>query len=110
MAYTTTWTRRRESSLERSRISLRMVAHLDRNRMPTKSARITPAEYWTYLCAAALLVLAAAVPRVPKESSHLRVRPPSGAFGTTRSSDEPKLVAARQNDFALSGDAACHWH
>ena len=57
-----------------------------------KPAPITPAEYWTYLCAAALLVLAAAVLRGPKVGSTLRESPASGAFGTRRSSDEPKSV------------------
>ena len=57
-----------------------------------KPAPITPAEYWTYLCAAALLVLAAAVLRGPKVGGKLREPPASGAFGTRRSSDEPKSV------------------
>jgi hypothetical protein len=57
-----------------------------------KPAPITPAEYWTYLCAAALLVLVAAVLRGPKVGGTLRESPASGAFGTSRSSDEPKSV------------------
>jgi membrane protein len=63
-----------------------------RGESEAKPAPITPSEYWTYLCAAALLVLAAAVLRGPKVGSTLREAPASGAFRTRRSSDEQKSV------------------
>jgi membrane protein len=70
----------------------RRRGRLSRAEPDAKTAPITPAEYWTYLCAAALLVLAAAVLRGPKAGSTLRESPASGTFGTRRGSDEPKSV------------------
>ena len=53
---------------------------------------VSPAEYWTFLCAAAVLAVALATPKTFNLSSKLAKRPARGAFGTLRSSDEPRVV------------------
>jgi len=53
---------------------------------------VSSAEYWTFLCAAALLALVLAIPRTSDGRGQLAKRPGTGAFGTTRSSDEPRVV------------------
>ena len=53
---------------------------------------VSPAEYWTFLCAAAVLAVALAMPKTFNLSSKLAKRPARGAFGTLRSSDEPRVV------------------
>jgi membrane protein len=55
-------------------------------------AVVSPAEYWTFLCAAGLLAIAVAMPKTPDGRGKLAKRPASGAFGTTRSTDEPQVV------------------
>jgi membrane protein len=52
---------------------------------------ISPVQYWTFLCAAALLAIALAMPKTSRPRG-LAGRPASGAFGTTRSSDELRVV------------------
>jgi membrane protein len=52
---------------------------------------VSPAEYWTFLCAAALLALVLAIPRTSDGRGQLAKRPGTGAFGTRRSSDEPRV-------------------
>jgi membrane protein len=52
---------------------------------------LSAAEYWAYLCAAALLVVAT-VGRPRPLPRKLSQRPATGAFGTSRSADEPQLV------------------
>ena len=83
---------------------------LSRAEPDAKTAPITPAEYWTYLCAAALLVLAVTVLRGPKVGGKLREPPASGAFGTRRSSDEPKSVQhARAHEPRRGRHAEAPW-
>jgi membrane protein len=53
---------------------------------------VSPAEYWTFLCATAVVAVALAMPKTFNLSSKLAKRPASGAFGTPRSSDEPRVV------------------
>jgi hypothetical protein len=53
---------------------------------------VSSEEYWTFLCAAAVLAVALAMPKTFNLRSKLAKRPASGAFGTTRSSDEPRVV------------------
>jgi membrane protein len=63
---------------------------LDR-RVSRKAPSLSALEYWTYLCAAGLLVVATVGRRRPlphKVAEH----PASGSFGTSRSSDEPEVV------------------
>ena len=53
---------------------------------------ISPAEYRTFICAAALLAIAFAMPRTSNGRGKLAKRSAAGAFGTKRSSDEPRDV------------------
>ena len=53
---------------------------------------ITPAEYWTFLCATALLALATARPHAPGQTTERSQVTATGAFGTPRSSDEPRIL------------------
>jgi membrane protein len=57
---------------------------------------VSPAEYWTFLCAATLLAIAIAIPRRSDGRGLFARRPTTGAFGTTRSSDEPQVVQHRR--------------
>jgi len=59
-------------------------------RYEERPAALSPAEYWVFLCAAALLVIAFLLPRSVAESG--LARPATGAFGTRRSNDEPRAV------------------
>jgi len=83
-----------DSGVMRLRRLVNPLNHRHRRPRPPKVDRstISPAEYWTYLCAAALLVLTAVVSHGPKPGGQFPERPASGAFGTTRSSDEPQPV------------------
>jgi membrane protein len=60
--------------------------------MHQPATAVSPAEYWTFLCAAAVLAVALAMPKTLNLTSKLAKRPASGAFGTTRGSDEPRVV------------------
>jgi hypothetical protein len=54
---------------------------------------VSPAEYWTFLCAAALLAVAFAMPRTSDGRGKLAKRPNTDAFGTrTRSRDDPRVI------------------
>ena len=53
---------------------------------------VTPAEYWTFLGVAALLAFAFAMPRTSDGRGSPAKRPATGAFRTTRGSDESRLV------------------
>ena len=53
---------------------------------------VSPAEYWAFLCAAAFFAFAFAGPKAAWGRSKFKGRPATGAFGTTRSSDEPQAV------------------
>jgi len=60
-------------------------------RASRKAPSLSAAEYWTYLCAAALLVVAT-VGRPRPLANKLLQQPASGAFGISRSADEPQVV------------------
>jgi membrane protein len=70
--------------------------HLSRRDEQTQRASEPPpvsaVEYWCFLCAAAVITLAAFVPRKGASTRALSERAATGAFGTTRSSDEPRAV------------------
>ena len=53
---------------------------------------VSPAEYWTFLCAVALLATVFVIPKSSATRSKLAKPPATGAYGTTRSSDEPRVV------------------
>jgi membrane protein len=54
---------------------------------------VSPAEYWTFLCAAALLAVAFAMPRTSDWRDKLAKHPTTNAFGNRPpSSDEPQVV------------------
>ena len=57
---------------------------------------VSPAEYWTFLCAAAVLAVALALPKTFNFSSKVAKRSASGAFGSARSSDEPQVAQHRR--------------
>jgi membrane protein len=57
---------------------------------------VSPAEYWTFLCAAALLAVAFSIPKGSNGRGLFARRPATGAFRTTRSSDEPQVVQHRR--------------
>jgi membrane protein len=57
-----------------------------------KPPPLSPTEYWTFLCAAALLAIAFLVPRSALPGRGLQPGPSTGAFGTRRSSEEPRMV------------------
>ncbi len=77
--------------------------------MPQPAA-VSPAEYWTFLCAAALLAIAFAVPRNLGDRGKLRGRPATGAFGTASSSDEPTGVQyARAQEAGRGRRAEAPW-
>ncbi len=56
-----------------------------------RRAAISSAEYWTFLCVVAVLVVARAIPRTSAASA-LNGRPAAGAFGCARSSDESLAI------------------
>jgi membrane protein len=62
-----------------------------RTRMVTRSASISAADYWM-LCAAAVLAILITTARTTSASGNHANPPASGAFGTTRSSDEARAV------------------
>jgi membrane protein len=66
----------------------------NRDRRPiNRPPPLSTAEYWTFLCAAALVASAALLPRHSGQTGKVTERQPAtGAFGTTRSSDEPQAV------------------
>ena len=53
---------------------------------------VSRAEYWAFLCAAAALALTLGLPRNSGQPSSSVRRPATGAFGTSRSTDEPRHV------------------
>lgn len=53
---------------------------------------VSPAEYWTFLCVAALLAIVFVIPKTSATRRKLAKPPATGAYGTTRSSDEPRVV------------------
>jgi membrane protein len=60
-----------------------------------RAPSLSPAEYWSFLGVTALLALTFATPRAWKErvwKEKVAGRPATGAFGTTRASDEPRVV------------------
>ena len=64
--------------------------------MQQHATAVSPAEYWTFLCAAALLAVALAIPKRSDGRGPFARRSGTGAFGTTRSSDEPQVVQHRR--------------
>ena len=78
--------------------------------MPQPAGAVSPSEYWTFLCAAALLAITFAVPRNFGGGGKLSRRPATGAFGTTRSSDEPTGVHyARAQELGRGRRAEAPW-
>jgi membrane protein len=53
---------------------------------------LSPVEYWSFLCAAAVLGLALLIPLRPRGNEAFPHRSASGPFGTRPSSDEPRFV------------------
>ena len=53
---------------------------------------VSTAEYWSFLSAAAILAIAFSMPRTIAGRGVLAHRAATGAFGATRSSDEPRVV------------------
>lgn len=65
----------------------------NRDRRPiSRPPPLSTTEYWTFLCAAALIVSAAFLPRHSGHTGEGSQRPVTGAFGTTRSSNEPHAL------------------
>ena len=73
---------------------------------------VSPAEYWTFLCAAALLAVAFAMPRTSDGRGKLAKRPTADAFGTrTRSGDGPRIVQhKRVREPGRGRGADAPWH
>lgn len=59
---------------------------------PCEPPPVSSAEYWTFLCLAGLVALSALLPRNLSQVGKVASRPGTGAFGTTRSSDESRAV------------------
>ena len=80
--------------LLRRAIAQRAARHRDADRrLDDRPAPLSTAEYWTFLGAAALVVVAALLPRQPERAgSFTKRRPATGAFGMTRSSDKSRAV------------------
>jgi membrane protein len=75
---------------------------------PKQALAISPAEYWGFLGAAALIAVVVMLPRQSSQSSGLSRRRRTGTFGTTVSSDEPSALQhsrAREPDRGRHADA-----
>lgn len=71
---------------------------------------VSPTEYWTFLCAAALVVVAGLLPRPSGQEGEITSGTGSGAFGTARSSDEPRAVqTVRANQPGRGRQAELPW-
>ena len=73
--------------------------------MPQPAGAVSPSEYWTFLCAAALLAITFAVPRNFGGGGKLSRRPATGAFGTTRSSASRRAWITRALTSRVVDDA-----
>jgi hypothetical protein len=71
---------------------------------------ITPAEYWIFLCATALLALATARPHAQAQTTERSQVTATGAFGTPRSSDEPQILQhERAHEVGRGRQAEAPW-
>ena len=75
------------SEFSRRRASPRRVVPMQQD-----GTAVSSAEYWTFLCAAAILAVVLAMPKTSNGRGKRAKRPATGAFGTRRSSDEPRVV------------------
>jgi membrane protein len=81
------------SPLLRREVAPRSARNRDDGCLPThRPSPLSTAEYWAFMCAAALVTLGALLPRYSDRIGNVTGRPATGAFGTTLSSDEPRAV------------------
>lgn len=80
-------------------------------RVLTKSPlSLARTEYWAFLCAAALFAIVLARPKAPGWKVKIEGQPATGAFGATRSSDEPRNVQhLRGRDIGRGRHADAPW-
>jgi hypothetical protein len=92
------------ANFSQQRVHARKVAPVE------NGTAVSPAEYWTFLCTAALLAILLATSKATNGRGQDANWPATGAFGTTRSSDEPRVVqTARAHEPGRGRRADAPW-
>lgn len=97
--------------LLRRALAQRSVRNRNADRVSSdRQPPLSRAEYWAFLCAAALVAVAALLPRHSDLGDISDGRPATGAFGAPRSGDEPRTVQhARAQEPGRGRDAEAPW-